>query len=179
MSEIVAKRYADALFEVAKERGTIDAVEEQLALVNQMVIDNEKLKKLLYMPRISRENKKQVMEKIFKDEVNSEVLNLLKMLIDRHRVSILSELQTAYVDIANENRDIVDVFVTSASPLDTEEEDKLIQTFKKLYDKQLRLRMNIDPEVIGGVLVRIGNRLYDGTISNKLNRFHQILKTDR
>ena len=179
MNEIVAKRYANALFEVAKERSTIDAVEEQLAFVNQMITDNEELKSLLYVPRISREHKKQVMEKIFKDEVNSEVLNLLKMLIDRHRESILSELQIAYVDIANENRGIVDVFVTSASPLDTEQENKLVQTFRKLYDKQLRLRVNIDPEVIGGVLVRIGNRLYDGTISNKLNRFHQRLKTDR
>ncbi|GGE28431.1 ATP synthase subunit delta [Pullulanibacillus camelliae] len=179
MSEIVAKRYAGALFEVAKERGTIDAVEKQLALVNQVVTDNEDLRKMLYIPRISRENKKQVMEEIFKDEVNNEVLNLLKVLIDQRRESILNDLQTAYVDIANEYRGIVDVFVTSASPLDTEEENKLIQTFGKLYDKKLRLQVNIDPEVIGGVLVRIGNRLYDGTLSGKLKRFRQELKTGR
>ncbi|GGH84083.1 F-type H+-transporting ATPase subunit delta [Pullulanibacillus pueri] len=179
MSVVVAKRYAGALFEVAKERGTIDAVEEQLGLVNQIVAESTDLKKMLYFPGIAGEVKKKVVEEIFKTEVNGEVLNLLKILIDRRRESILEDLQASFVEIANDYRGILDVNVTTASPLDKDEEEKIMEAFGQIYDKKLRLHTKVDPKVIGGVLVKVGNRLYDGTLSGKLNRFHQELKSGR
>lgn len=179
MSEVVAKRYAEALFDVAKSRGTVDAVENQLQLVSETVSGHAELENMLHHPRISGEDKKKVVEQIFQNDVNQEVLNLLKVLIDRHRESILEELKEAYTKLANEYRGLIDMTVITASPLNKEEEEKLTEAFGRLFDKKLRLTVNVDPKIIGGVLVKVGNRLYDGTMAGKLARFSQELKAVR
>lgn len=179
MSEVIAKRYAQALYEVAEERNTVDAVESQLSLIEQTVADSKDLRTMLHHPRIDGADKKAVLEQIFKDDVNPEVLNLLKVLVDRKRETILVDLKKAYTVIANEARGIVEMLVTTAEPLSKEDEDKLSQAFGKVLNKQLRIITKTDPKVIGGVLVRIGNRVYDGTLAGKLARFHQELKASR
>ncbi|WEG13111.1 F0F1 ATP synthase subunit delta [Pullulanibacillus sp. KACC 23026] len=179
MSEVIAKRYAQALFDVAKERSTVDAVEEQLQVIQQTVKESKDLNTMLNHPRIKGEDKKAVLEQIFKDEVNAEVLNLLKVLVDRGRESLLNDLSESYTAIANEARGIVDMYVTTAEPLSQEDEDKLSKSFGNVLNKQLRIHSKVDAGVIGGVLVRIGNRVYDGTLAGKLTRFHQEMKASR
>lgn len=179
MNEVIAKRYAKALYEVAEDRGSVDKVEEQLQLIQQTVKESTDLKTMLNHPRIKGEDKKAVLEQIFKDEVNAEVINLLKVLVDRGREALLDELAGSYTAIANEARGIADMYVTSAEPLTEEDEDKLSKSFGKVLNKQLRIHTKVDSKVIGGVLVRIGNRVYDGTLAGKLTRFHQEMKASR
>ncbi len=179
MSEVIAKRYAQALFEVADERGTVDQVENQLNLIKETVSESVDLRNMLTSPRIKAEDKKAVLEQIFKDEVNPEVLNLLKVLVDRKREALLGDLNSAFVVIANAARGIVDLYVTTAEPLSKEDEDKLSKSFGNVLNKQLRIHTTTDEKIIGGVLVRIGNRVYDGTLAGKLNRFHHELKAVR
>ncbi|WP_077614207.1 F0F1 ATP synthase subunit delta [Caenibacillus caldisaponilyticus] len=179
MSETVAKRYAAALFEVAKERDIIDAVESQMQLVADTVGGHDELKRMLRHPQIDRNDKKAVLEKIFKDEVNPEVLNLLKILVDRGRVNLLDDIKEQYTVIANDYKGIVEVTVTTASPLNEAEEKKLAEAFERHFNKKLRIHAKTDPKIIGGVLVKVGNRLYDGTLVGKLNRFAKELKAQR
>lgn len=179
MSEAVAKRYAGALFEVAKGRGSIDQVEKDLQTVSSVVSGHQDLKVVLSHPQIGREDKKALLENIFKSEVSQEVLNLLKVLVDRSREDILNDLKEQYTAIANEHRGIIDMTVTTANPLTEEEEQKLADAFSRHLNKQLRIHSKVDPKVIGGVLVKIGNRLYDGTLAGKLNRFSKELKASR
>ena len=179
MSEVIAKRYADALFAVARERQTIDQVEEQLILVKNIIHDHKDLKRVLQNPRINKDDKKAILEKIFSKEVNQEVVNVLKILVDNNRESLVADLQEAFTTIANEYRGIVDVTVTTASPLNKNDEQKIAEAFGKLYNKKLRIQSQVDPKVIGGVLVRVGNRLYDGTLLGKLSRFSQEMKAGR
>jgi F-type H+-transporting ATPase subunit delta len=179
MSDVIAKRYAHALYEVAQERNTVDAVEEQLLLIQHTVKESKDLDAMLHSPRIKTEDKKAVLEQIFKAEVNPEVINVLKLIVDRKRETIVSLLAEEFTVIANEARGIADMFVTTAIPLTQEEEVKLADTFGKVVNKKLRVHSKIDPKIIGGVLVRIGNRVYDGTLAGKLNRFHQELKASR
>lgn len=179
MSDVIAKRYAHALYEVAQERNTVDAVEAQLLLISETVKLSKDLDAMLQSPRIKSEDKKAVLEQIFKDDVNPEVINVLKVIVDRKRETIVSHLAEEFTAIANEARGIADMYVTTAIPLTQEEEAKLADTFGKVVNKQLRVHSITDPKVIGGVLVRIGNRVYDGTLAGKLNRFHQELKASR
>ncbi|WKB35581.1 ATP synthase F1 subunit delta [Terrilactibacillus sp. S3-3] len=108
MSEIVAKRYAVALFEVAEERGAVDAIESQLTLVVQTLAESEDLRKVLYHPQISADDKKKLVVKVFEKQVGQEVLNLLKLLVDRKRESLIDELREAYIKLANTKRGILD-----------------------------------------------------------------------
>jgi len=179
MSDVIAKRYAHALYEVAEERKTVDDVETQLFLVHETVKTSKDLDAMLKSPRIKAEDKKAVLEQIFKDDVKPEVINVLKVMVDRKRETSMSHLAEEFTAIANEARGIADMYVTTAVPLSQEEEAKLADTFGKVVNKQLRVHSKIDPKVIGGVLVRIGNRVYDGTLAGKLNRFNQELKASR
>ncbi|HSU80071.1 MAG TPA: F0F1 ATP synthase subunit delta [Candidatus Angelobacter sp.] len=179
MSDVIAKRYAHALYEVAEDRKSVDDVETQLILVHETVKTSKDLDAMLKSPRIKAEDKKAVLEQIFKDDVNPEVINVLKVMVDRKRETSMSHLAEEFTAIANEARGIADMYVTTAVPLSQEEEAKLADTFGKVVNKQLRVHSKIDPKVIGGVLVRIGNRVYDGTLAGKLNRFNQELKASR
>jgi len=179
MSEAVAKRYAGALFEVVQARGTVDKVESELETVHNAIAESEDLRKVLNHPQINKEDKKALLEKIFKSEVSPEVLNLLKVVIDRGRENIFDELKPEFTAIADEARGIVEMTVTTANPLSQEDEAKLTSAFSQHLGKQLRIKTKIDPKVIGGVLVKIGNRLYDGTLAGKLDRFSKELKASR
>lgn len=171
MSEAVAIRYAQALFEVAKERGTVDTVEENLELIKEVIDDNEDFKQLLLHPEVTANEKKEMLEEFFTKAVNAEVLNLLKVLVDNHREDIISFIQLDYVDIANEYRGIADATVTSARPLSEDDQRKISDQFGRLLNKQLRLTTKIDESLVGGVIVKIGNRVYDGSIKGQLDRF--------
>ncbi|MFT8391629.1 MAG: F0F1 ATP synthase subunit delta [Sporolactobacillus sp.] len=175
MSEIVASRYAEALFEIAEERQLIDAIETQLASVNDTLSENDELRRVLQHPQISADEKKALVDRLFKDTVGLEVSNLLKLLIDRKRESLINDVLEAYTHFANEKRGILDVTVTTAVPLDEDEQSDLARRLGEVLGKKLRISLTVNKEIIGGILMRIGDRLYDGTVAGKLAGFkHEI-----
>lgn len=175
MSGGVAKRYARALFDVAKERGKIDQLEAELNSIVEAVKQNEELSKILMHPHIAPQAKKALVNDLFQSHVAEETLSFLGVLIESGRESDLAGIVTAYVKFANEQRGIADATVTSAKPLSEEEQVQLAEKFGKLLNKKLRLHTVVDPSILGGVVVRIGDRLYDGSIKSKLEHFaHQV-----
>lgn len=179
MSQIIANRYAKALFEVAEERGAVDSIEAQLTSVSQTVSENEDFRRVLLHPQVSRESKKELVDKIFANDTGSEVLNLLKLLIDRKRETIIDDVLEAYTHLADVKRGILDVTVTTAAPLNGEEEQSLADRLSEALGKQLRMHVKVRKEIIGGILLRIGDRVYDGTIARKLAGFKQEIKVGK
>ncbi|RYM05520.1 F0F1 ATP synthase subunit delta [Sporolactobacillus sp. THM7-7] len=179
MSEMVARRYAQALIEVAEERGMIDAFEEQLIDVRRTLAGNSELRRVLLHPQISGEEKKQLVNTLFSGRAGQEVLNLLKLLIDRKRESIIDEVLEAYTKLADVRRGILDVTVTTAAPLNDAEQNDLSRRLGSALEKKLRMHVNVDKGIIGGILLRIGNRLYDGTIKGKLEGFRHEIKVGK
>ncbi len=176
MSEIVAKRYAKALLDIAMEHQTVDAFEEQLVLVTETIEAHDELRRVFLHPQIAPENKKALIDQVFKNDLNKDVLNLIKLLVDKQRENIISDLKTEYIAMANAERGVVEMTVTTAQPLDDEETAELKQKLSQAFHKKLRIHTKVDPDVIGGLLVRVGNRLFDGTVAGKLQRFEQELK---
>lgn len=179
MSEIVANRYARALFEVAEERDAIDTIESQLHIVAESLYEHEDLRRVLMHPQISGENKKELVNKLFEHQAGVEVLNLLRLLIDRKREAILDEVLVAFTHMANEKRGILDVIVTTAVALEEQEEQELAQRLGKALGKKLSIHVKVDKAIIGGILLRIGDRLFDGSIAGKLAGFKQEIKVGR
>ncbi|MET1248665.1 F0F1 ATP synthase subunit delta [Sporolactobacillus sp. STCC-11] len=179
MSEIVANRYARALFEVAEERDAIDTIESQLHIVAESLYEHENLRQVLMHPQVSGENKKELVNKLFEHQAGVEVLNLLRLLIDRKREAILDEVLEAFTHMANEKRGILDVIVTTAVALEEQEKQELAQRLGKALGKKLSIHVKVDKAIIGGILLRIGDRLFDGSIAGKLAGFKQEIKVGR
>lgn len=179
MSEIVANRYAKALFEVAEERNSVDAIETQLISVAHAISENEELRRVLLHPQVNSAEKKALVDKLFDKEVGLEVMNLLRLLIDRKRELIIDEVLEAYTHMADFKRGILDVTVTTAVPLDEEEQQDLARRLGDVLGKKLRMHVKVRKEIIGGILLRIGDRLYDGTMAGKLAGFRQEIKVGK
>ncbi|QQE74218.1 F0F1 ATP synthase subunit delta [Brevibacillus composti] len=174
MSGAVGKRYARALFEIASERGVIDQVEADLGAVVQAIEQNADLSKILLHPHIAADAKTKLVDDLFKNHISAEVYNFLAVLIEKGRETEIALIQQAFVKLANEARGIADAVVTSALPLSEEEQTELAEKFSQRINKKLRLTNVVDPSILGGIVVRIGDRLYDGSIKTKLENFaHQ------
>lgn len=176
MSRIVAKRYARALFEVAENRQIIDVVGQELAEIRNTVESSVELQQFLTHPQVSAEEKKSVLEKLFGEKFKQETMHFLSLLVDRRRESVLQDVTEEYIRLANEARGVADATVTSAKPLSDQEKQRLAEKFGQLLNKTLRLENTVDPAIIGGLVIRIGDRLYDGSVAGKLAQFQQSLK---
>jgi F-type H+-transporting ATPase subunit delta len=177
MSDIVvAKRYARALFEVAQEKGLIAQVEEELKSVANAIKGNADLQKFLNHPSVDNAVKKDLLKQIFEGQVSEPVWNTLQVLIDKGREDIVPALVHDYVKIANEAQGLANAIVYSAFALSENQIAEIAAHFKQITGKTLRVETAIDPKLLGGIQVRIGDRLYDGSISGKLERLAKSLK---
>lgn len=175
-SGIVAKRYAHAFFEVASEKNQVDAVEQELQTIERAIDENPAFLQFLKHPQITNEMKKKEIEAIFKDKISETTLNFTHLLIDKNRVDIIAMVPQFFTEKANELRGLVDAVVTSVRPLSEDEKAGLTQSFKRLLNKEIRIQNKLDDSIKGGVVVQIGDRLYDGSVAGRLNRLQQSFK---
>jgi F-type H+-transporting ATPase subunit delta len=176
MSDIVvAKRYAKALFEVAKEKGLISQVEEELKSVASAIKGNADLQKFLNHPSVGNSVKTDLLKQIFEGKVSEPVWNTLRVLIDKGREAIVPALVNDYVKIANEAQGLANATVYSAYALNETQVADIVSNFKAITGKTLRVETVIEPKLLGGIQVRIGDRLYDGSVSGKLDRLAKSL----
>jgi F-type H+-transporting ATPase subunit delta len=175
---IVAKRYAKAMYQVASERNLLDQVEKELALITETFSASPELVEWLNHPNTDSAKKKELFSSIFKD-LNEMTLNFLFLLADRGREVYLEEIFAEYKRLSNEEKGIAEAVVTSATPLDEEDKQQLIEIFQQLIGKKLLVKNVVDSDILGGVIVQIGDRLYDGSLRTKLIRFQERLKGTR
>lgn len=176
---IVAKRYAVALFEIAKEHNIIGQIENELLDVKEVFTTNKELIDLLNHPKVTNDTKKSIIKGSFAS-VSQQVINTLLLLVDRHRVDIVIDIVSYYVQKANEARGTEDAIVYSVRPLSETELTSISTSFaKKIGKLSLRLQNVVDKNLIGGVKLRIGNRIYDGSVSGKLERIERQLVANR
>jgi F-type H+-transporting ATPase subunit delta len=172
----VSKRYARALFDVVSENQTVDITETELVNIARIVEQNEELRQLLTHPKITLQDKKQMMNELFGGNVSETTMNFVNLILDRGREEDLADIMKDFTEFANEARGIVDAVVTTAKPLTEEEINKVAEQFGQKVNKTLRVTTEVDPSIVGGIIVRIGDRLYDGSIKGKLNRLVQQMK---
>jgi F-type H+-transporting ATPase subunit delta len=176
---IVAKRYAVALFQLAKEQNTIDQIENELLVVKEVFTTNKDLIDVLNHPKVTNKAKKSIVKESFAS-LSKEVVNTLFLLVDRHRVDIVTDVVDYFVQNANKARGTEDAIVYSVRPLTENELSSISTSFaKKVGKTSLRLQNVVDKKLLGGVKLRIGNRIYDGSVSGKLERLERQLVANR
>jgi F-type H+-transporting ATPase subunit delta len=177
MSEaVVAKRYADALFQLASEKSNLNDLLEELRVVKQVFGQNKELLAFLAHPRVTNEKKRHFLDEVFAG-VSNDVLNTLKILVERHRVGMTTDVVDAFEALVNDASGVAQGKVFSVRKLsDAEKADLELSFAKRLNKSVVKLENVVDPSLVGGVKIRMGNTIYDGTISGKLRRIEQNIK---
>jgi F-type H+-transporting ATPase subunit delta len=176
MAELaVVRRYARALFDTAVKSNALDRVEEDLKGVHQIFRSVPTIGRALGAPTIAASRKKQLMEQAFGQRVSPLTLRFLTLALDRRRQDILRDIYPEFVRLANQARNILPVTVQSAVPLTDPERDQLVQSLAARTGKTIRLSVDVEPALIGGMIVRMGDTVIDGSVRSKLQQLHQRL----
>ncbi|MGG3449016.1 F0F1 ATP synthase subunit delta [Domibacillus aminovorans] len=173
-----AKRYATALYELADEQGKTAEIEQELGVVKQVLNENPDLFAVLESPKLSVKNKQVLIQSAFA-KASAPVVNTLTLLVQRHRTNELTVVCDEYLQLANEKSGTAEAIVFSVRSLSPAEETAISSVFARKVGKQtLRIKNVVDPDLLGGLKVRIGNRIYDDSLRGKLNRIEKKLTTN-
>lgn len=168
-----AMRYAQAVIDLAAGEGNFDRWQRDLDGLADLVNDPE-AGGFFANPNISNNEKLSVVGKVLPD-LHAEALNLVKMLIERRKIAILSDVAALVDEAALASQGIVRVDVTTAEPLDEAGHALVERQLKQLIGKDVQLRTAVDPEIIGGIVARIGDQLIDGSVINQLRNLRARL----
>jgi F-type H+-transporting ATPase subunit delta len=169
MAKLVSKTYGDALFELAVEENKLDSMLEEVRAVAEALQENAQLTTLMNHPKIDKENKIQLIENIFRGQVSDELVGLMRMIVEKDHYKELPSVFTYFIDTVKEYRNIGTAYVTSAVELSAAQkkavEKKLLATTKYV---QFEMHYDVDAGLIGGMVIRIGDRVVDSSIKTKL-----------
>ncbi|KJS68508.1 MAG: ATP synthase F0F1 subunit delta [Peptococcaceae bacterium BICA1-7] len=172
----VGSRYAEALYTIAEREKSVEVIEQELIAVDAVVRDNRDLQKVLYHPRITSEDKKSLLSELLSGKVSQVTLEFLNLLVDRQREQFLSVIVEYYINLANKARNITEAKVTSAVELTAKEQKEMAALLDKITGKKVETSFSVDPSLIGGVVVRIGDRVIDGSIRTRLATLREHLR---
>ncbi|MBC2327010.1 F0F1 ATP synthase subunit delta [Listeria booriae] len=172
----VANRYAVALFEVAKDKQMTDQFDAELAIVKESLDQSDDFRSLIENPTITIEAKKQMLATVF-GGITPVLQDFMSLLVDRGREDYLVTIIDQYLKKVKDARGIADAEVYSVVPLSEAEEADLSKAFAaKMSKNELNIHNHIDPSLLGGVRVVIGNRIYDGSLKSKLRDLERQIK---
>jgi F-type H+-transporting ATPase subunit delta len=168
----IAEVYARALFEVAKEHGVLDRVRDELGEFADALAENRDLQVFLFSPYFSSEEKKEGIGRIVSD-ADERLLNFLQLLAERHRMPVLFRIRRSFDSSWAEENKLLPVNVTSAVELDEELVSSIGQRIEEQTGRRVDLSSNVDPDVLGGLQVRVGNMVLDATVRNRLEQLRK------
>lgn len=172
---VIASRYAEALFQVGEESNTTIALNEELTAVVNILKSNEEFYNILKSPLVGKGEKKDLIQKVFQNQLSDNLNNFLKIMIDKDRVSTIESVQKAFKGLLNEKNNILEGTAITAVPMSQDEIKDLESKLSKKYNKNVTLENNVDESILGGVLVRLGNEEIDGTVKTRLTGMKNIL----
>ena len=169
MAKLVSKTYGDALFEVALENNQLDSMLEEVKAVSAAIVSNEDLTKLMNHPKIVKEEKIKVIEDIFTGKVSKELVGLMRMVVEKDHYNELNDVFLYFINQVKEYKNIGTAYVTSAIALNDSQKQavlkRLLETTKYV---EFEMHYDVDAALIGGMKIRIGDRVVDSSIQNKL-----------
>ena len=169
MAKLVSKTYGDALFELALEENKIDSLQQEVEVVLVALADNQDLTKLMNHPNVSKEEKVEVIENIFTGRVSEELTGLMHMLTEKGRYAEIDDVLEYFLNRVKEHKNIGTAYVSTALELtDVQKkavEKRLLETTKYV---EFEMHYSVDTELIGGMVIRIGDRVVDSSIKTKL-----------
>lgn len=176
LNNAIARRYAQAFFAIAQEKNQVDKLEEELNLVVEAMKSNADLAKFIDHQLVDPLVKKETMDMLFANKVSDITLHLLELLVDKHRETIIGDIVDEFMSYANETRNIQEAEIVSASELKDKDIAEIKQKLVAYTGKDVRLTAKVSPDLIGGIKVRIGDKIIDSSIQSRLQGLKSALK---
>ncbi len=170
---IVARRYAQAVYQEAEAAGKAEAVDEGMQSLGESLDASRELDRFFRSPVVSREKKDAVIGALFDGKVDPLIVRLMRLLVEKGREDILPSVVRQYGELRDERLGLVEATVRTAMPLEYDETESLRRALEARTGRKVRLRIEVEPELIGGVVVRIGDRVYDGSVRHQLSTLRE------
>jgi F-type H+-transporting ATPase subunit delta len=165
--EEIARVYADALFEVARNKDKLDRIRDELSEFAEAVQHDRDMQVFLFSPYFSSAEKRQGIERAVRD-ADPEFVNFLELLIEKHRMPLIFRVQRRFEELWKEERRKLDVTLTSAVQLDPQVVEKVGAEIEKQTGRSVELRSSVDEDILGGLVLQVGNMVLDASVRNRL-----------
>lgn len=175
MYEYLDRRYALALYEVAEQKGKVEEYLGDLRAICDLIDNNKDFYEVIKHPQISTKKKKRTFINIFKGKIDEELLSFLLILIEKDRILYLREKLNQMEKIDLDRKNTLLAIVRTAVPLLDSELNELKKKLEDKYDKKIIVTTEVDKSLLGGVYVRVGNDIIDGTIKSRLDEMKNIM----
>ena len=174
--QAIGRVYATAIFELAWESQQADTVRLELAELIEHLDRDEEFVVFLESPAISRDKKKQMLSRVFGDIFTELMTNFLMVLADKDRLALLRPIMQSYADLEDVHAGRVKGRLRTAVPLSKNDEIRLTEQISRALRKTVALQTSVDPSILGGLVLTIGDTLLDGSVRSSLQRFAQQLR---
>lgn len=176
MAELVVIPYAKALFDAALELNKMEEINHDIHFIEEVFKSEAQLIQVLSHPHIKKGEKKSLIQNIFKDNISEYALNFLYILIDKRREKNLSHIIKEFEDLYDHHIGILRVVAVTAIEMEDKSKEKLTETLKRKFNKEIVLTNEVDKSILGGVLLRIDNKLIDTTIISQLRSMESYIQ---
>jgi F-type H+-transporting ATPase subunit delta len=170
--EEIARVYAEALFEVAEEKGKLDQIHEQLGELVDVLERDRDLQVFFFSPYFSSGEKREGLQRAISG-AEPELINFCELLIDKHRMPVIFRLRTRFDELWAEENRLLEVTLTSAVELDPEIVDRVGGEIERQTGRRIELRSAVDEGILGGLVLRVGNMVLDTSLRNKLEKLRK------
>ncbi len=176
MAKLISKTYGDALFELAVEENKVDDLLEEIGQLQKILKENDDFGRLMTHPKINKDEKIRVVRDVFKNRISDELLGFLTIIISKDRYQEINGILDYFLTEVKKYKGIGVATVTTAIPLRAEQCRKVEQKLLDTTDyKSMEIHYEQDAALIGGMVIRIGDRVVDSSISTKLNELQKEL----
>ena len=170
--EEIARVYADALFQAAEQKGKLDEVHEQLDQFADELAQNHDLQVFLFSPYFSSAEKRDGIARAVSG-AEPEFVSFLELLAEKHRMPALFRIRRRFDELWAEAKKRLEVILTSAVELDPKVVEQVGREVERQTDRQIDLESEVDPEILGGLVLRVGNKVLDASVRSKLERLRK------
>ncbi len=175
MADVVAERYAEALFDLAREKNLLERTEEDAHFVRSLLAKHPELYRYLQLPDVTIERKQESMDRILRESVAHPMAGLIRLMIQKARIPYLDAVLERYLELLMAYRKQIRVQITSAAPLSGEESARILRALETALQKKVLPETQVDPSLIGGLIVRVGDVVYDNSIRSSMERLTRHL----
>jgi len=174
---LIADRYASALYELAAESKNIDAVLKNFEFLQKNIKENKDLKLLIKSPLIASDDKQEIMEKILSKQLaNKLTTTFLKVISNNKRFVHLSSIISQFININVQKRGKILADVTSADKLSDKQKNEINDQLKSILGEKLSLNFKVDKKIIGGLIVKVGSKMIDSSLASKISKLKIAMK---
>jgi len=177
MSELstIARPYAKAVFDLAKENQSFDNWSQALSILKTVVAD-ESLQTLIENPFVDKSKLSELIKGVCADKIDGQAQNLVDTLIDNGRLGTIDAITVRYEELRAEAESMIEAQVESALPLDAAQLEKLSASLEKHFGKKVKIESSINEDLMGGILIRAGDTVIDGSVRTKLEKLASTIR---